>query len=157
MRTVYLAGPIAGCDKSEANDWRDYMARELAPHRIRGISPLRCEPIVGERYMLNYADPKFGTARAIGSKNIFDVRHCDMTLAYLPHEINARRPSYGTVCELAWAHMIGKPTILVTDDKYLQEHPVIGACAGWILSTLDEGLEVLIGVLGDYARRMVEG
>lgn len=153
MKTVYLAGPIAGCDKGEANDWRDYVRRQLALDGIRGISPLRCEPIVGERYMLNYADPKFGTARAIGSKNIFDVRHCDMTLAYLPRVINDRRPSYGTVCELAWAHMIGKPTILVTDCPVLQKHPVISACAGWLLETLDEGLEVITGVLSDYAKR----
>lgn len=151
MKTVYLAGPIAGCDKGEANDWREYVGNILEPYNIRGISPLRCEPIVGERYMLNYADPKFGTARAIGSKNVFDVRHCDMTLAYLPKVINDRRPSYGTVCEIAWAHIIGKPTILVTDDKYLQEHPVISACSGWILPTLDDGIEVITGVLTDYA------
>lgn len=154
MKTVYLAGPIAGCDKSEANDWRAYVRHQLAIDGIKGISPLRCEPLVGERYMLNYADPKFGTARAIGSKNVFDVRHCDMTFAFLPREINDRRPSYGTVIELAWAHMIGKPTILVTDCPVLREHPVISACAGWLLSTLDEGIEVVAGVLGDYARRL---
>ncbi len=150
MKTVYLAGPIAGCDKGEANDWRRYVQDQISTAGIRGISPLRCEPIVGERYMLNYADPKFGTARAIGSKNVFDVRHCDMTLAFLPREINDRRPSYGTVCELAWAHMIGKPTILVTDCPVLHEHPVISACSGWLLGTLDEAIEVILGVLSDY-------
>lgn len=152
MSTVYLAGPIAGCDKSEANDWRHQVGAILEMHGIRGISPLRCEPIVGERYMLNYADPKFGTARAIGSKNLFDVRSCDMTLVYLPKAINERRPSYGTVLELGWAHALGKATIVVTDDEYLQSHPVVSACAGWILSTLDEAVEVIVGVLGDYAK-----
>jgi len=150
--TVYLAGPIAGCDNAEANDWRAYVGARIAQSGITGISPLRCEPLVGARYMLNYADPKFGTARAIGSKNIYDVRACDMTLCYLPKAINDRRPSYGTVCELAWAHIIGRPTILVTDDLYLNEHPVISACSGWILPTLDDAIEVIVGVLGDYAR-----
>jgi hypothetical protein len=27
-QTVYLAGPIAGCDKVEANDWRKYMRKQ---------------------------------------------------------------------------------------------------------------------------------
>ncbi len=152
MKTVYLAGPIAGCDKAEANDWRHDVSRQLAEAGIVGISPLRCEPLIGARSTLQYADPKFGTARAIGSKNIFDVRHCDMTLAYLPREINDRRPSYGTICELAWAHMIGKPTILVTDCPVLLNHPVISACSGWLLNTLDEGVEVIIGILADYAK-----
>lgn len=153
MKSVYLAGPIAGCDQAEANDWRHTVQAKLRSHGINGISPLRCEPLIGDRYMLNYADPKFGTARAIGSKNIFDVRHCDMTLAYLPREINERRLSYGTIIELAWAHMIGKPTILVTDDPAVREHPVVNVCAGWLLGTLDEAAEVLVGVLGDYAHK----
>lgn len=150
-RYIYLAGPIAGCDKSEANDWREYVSRQLAPHGIVGISPLRCEPIHGPRYMLNYADPKFGTARAISSKNVMDVRNCDLTFCYLPRELNERRPSYGTVCELAWAYIIGKPTILVTDDPYLSEHPVINVNAGWLLPTLEDGIEVVLGLFRDYA------
>jgi nucleoside 2-deoxyribosyltransferase len=150
MPTVYLAGPIAGCNQAEANDWRVEVRGKLANFGVVGISPLRCEPIVGERYMLNYADPKFGTARAISSKNLFDVRHCDMILAYLPRDINERRPSYGTICELAWAHVLGKPTVLVTDDPVLREHPVINVNAGWVLDTLDEAVEVLVGVLTVY-------
>lgn len=153
-KTVYLAGPIAGCDIGEANDWRRSVRSLLEPYNIEGISPLRCEPITGPRYLPEYADPKFGTARAIASKNVFDVRHCDMTLCYLPRELNERRPSYGTIIELAWAHIIGKPTILVSDDPYVRRHPVIQACAGWQLDTLDDGIEVVVGVLGDYAARI---
>lgn len=151
MKTVYLAGPIGGCDVAEANDWRDDAERILDDVDIRGISPLRCEPIHGERYTNHNADPKFGTMRAIGSKNVFDVRHCDLTLVYLPRELNERKPSYGSIIELAWAHILGKPTILVTDDPALIEHPVVNACADWVLGTLDEGLEVAIGILADYA------
>ena len=72
-QTVYLAGPIMGCTRTEANDWRIEFARQLADNDIRGVSPLRCEPLIGEHYSMEYADPKFGTAKAIGSKNMFDV------------------------------------------------------------------------------------
>ena len=152
MRTVYLAGPILGCDKEEANDWRIDVANHLSDYDIRGVSPLRCEPLVGERYGMEYTDPKFGTARAIGAKNIFDVRSCDMSLIYLPTPPEGRHQSYGTIVELAWAHMLGKPTILVSDDPVIREHAVISACAGWVLTDLEEAMQVIIGVLGGYTK-----
>lgn len=153
MRTVYLAGPIAGCDLYEANEWRAYVNGRLDQHGIRGISPLRCEPLIGERYATGYDDPRFGTPRAIASKNFLDVQMCDMTLCYLPAELNRRRLSVGTVLELGWAHALRKPTILVSDYDFLTEHPVVQANAGWILPKLDDAIEVIIGVLADYAIR----
>lgn len=152
MKTVYLAGPITDCDRGEANTWREQVSGRLAKHNIMGISPLRCEPLMGERYRISSADPRFGTPRAIASKNLFDVRSCDMTFAYLPRELNQRQPSFGTICEMAWAFSEGRPVILVTDDPYMQAHPVIQACASWTLGTLEEGLDVAVGVLAAYAR-----
>ena len=149
-QTVYLAGPIMGCTRTEANDWRIEFARQLADNDIRGVSPLRCEPLIGERYSMEYADPKFGTARAIAAKNMFDVLNCDMTLAYIPKPVGGMYHSFGTVCELAWAKMAAKPTILVTDDPYIMQHPVLGANAGWLLENMEDALEVIVGVLGGY-------
>lgn len=154
MKTVYLAGSIAGCDRGEANDWRSIVSHALAHYGIRGISPLRCEPLVGERYGVAYEDPRFGTAKAIASKNFADVQMCDMTLCYMPKALNERRLSMGTLIELAWAHALRKPTILVTDYEFLLEHPVVQANASWILSTLEEAVDVLAGILGDYSRRV---
>jgi nucleoside 2-deoxyribosyltransferase len=151
-KSIYLAGAIAGCDKGEANDWRDDVRAKLAQHGIIGISPLRCEPMVGKRYELNYEDPKFGTKQAIAAKNELDVRTCDLTLVYLPKALNDRRPSYGTIIELAWARILNKPVILVTDDPYLINHPLTSYCARWILPTLDDAMEVIVGVYRDYVK-----
>ena len=148
--TVYLAGPVMACTWGEANDWRIEFAKQLAFNDIRGVSPLRCEPLIGARYSMNHPDPKFGTARVIGAKNMFDVRQCDMTLAYIPKPEPGRVHSLGTVTELAWAKMKEKPTILVSDDPFILEHPVLSACSGWVLTNLDDALEVIIGVLGGY-------
>lgn len=148
--TVYLAGPIVGCTKGEANDWRIYVADKLANHSIIGVSPLRCEPLIGERYTLGNMDPRFGTAKAIGSKNNYDVHKCDMTLAYIPTPTEGRRHSWGTMCELSWAYILGKPGILVSDDADVRNHPVLNATAGWVLEDLDDAIDVIVGILGGY-------
>ena len=151
MTHVYLAGPILGCTQSEANDWRHYVSATLAPHGVTGVSPLRCEPIIGERYGNGGTDPCFGTARAIASKNYLDVQSCALTLAYMP---KTARLSLGTLIELAWAHSLRKPTILVTDDPLLTDHPVVQACAGWVLRDLDSAIEVIVGVLSVYSKEV---
>lgn len=149
---IYLAGPIAGCTKAGANDWRRHSQEELNKLGMIGISPLRCEPIIGERYGLGGTDPKFGTARAIGSKNLLDVQTCDLTLAYLPAwaEYDADRDSLGTIIEIAWAKAMGKPTIIVSTDPYIQAHPVVNACAGWMLDDLADAFVTIDGIFGDY-------
>lgn len=155
---IYLAGPIAGCDKGEANDWRKEVSDAFIDGII-GISPLRCEPLIKERYddaeaFANgegqYQDKRFGTPNAIAHKNELDMRSCDLTLAYLPAEISARRPSYGTVCEIAWAKILNKPCILVTDDLGVANHPVVTAGCGWVLDNFEDAVDTIHGLFGDY-------
>jgi hypothetical protein len=149
VRFVYLAGPILGCTEGEANDWRKYVHKRIGPYGIIGISPLRCEPIVGERYTEGSMDPRFGAPRAIAAKNKFDVLKSDMTLAYLPKEMGTN-VSLGTLGEVFWANMADKQVILVSDHPKITAHPVIDAAVNWKLTTLDEACEVIIGVLGGY-------
>jgi hypothetical protein len=146
---VYLAGPIMGCNKEEANDWRISVDLQLKQHGIIGISPLRCEPLIGERYTEGSMDPRFGQARAIAAKNKFDVQNCDITLAYMPNEMGTNI-SLGTLGEIFWADMAGKQVILVSDHPKVVKHPVIDAAVDWKLSSLDEAVDVCIGVLGGY-------
>lgn len=146
---VYLAGPILGCTKGEANDWRLAVDAQLKEHGIVGISPLRCEPLIGDRYSTDYPDPRFGTPEAIAAKNMHDVQNCDIVLAYMPKEMEAN-VSLGTICEIAWARAWDKQIILVTDHPKIDKHPVVNACRNWKLMTLDEAVEVCIGVLGGY-------
>ncbi|WP_315772961.1 MULTISPECIES: hypothetical protein [unclassified Bradyrhizobium] len=82
--TVYLAGPITGETVASANDWRGDMTERLARHGIVGISPLRAQPVQGERYDLHFPDPCFGMPKTIVSKNYLDVKRCDFVLAYFP-------------------------------------------------------------------------
>ena len=157
---IYLAGPIAGCDKGEANDWRDVVCERFVDG-IVGISPLRCEPLIKERYddalafitdlKENQAkDKRFGTAEAIVGKNYLDTQSCDLVLAYLPRELNERRPSYGTVWEIAWETEMKKPVILVTDDPVVANHPLFSQNVRWIFDNFDDALDTIHGLFQDY-------
>ena len=148
---IYLAGPIAGCTQEEANEWREYV-RSMLPHAIVGISPLRCEPLKeGMLYTEEGASPKmWSDPRAIATKNWLDTESCDLVLAYLPKELNEKRPSYGTVIEIGWAIGLRKPLIVVSDDKQLMDHPLIKHNASWRLDSLDDAVEVIVGLFGEY-------
>ncbi len=151
---AYLAGPIGGCSEAEAKDWRNLVRQGLLERSggfIDGIDPLRCEPPVDGHYSVkgDPSCPKFGTSRAIASKNLIDVKRCDVTLAFLPHR-TLHHQSYGTIVEIGWAHALGKPVIVVSDDPDIYDHPVIGACAGWVLDDLKSAVDVIVGIWGDY-------
>lgn len=150
-KTVYLAGPIGGCNKGEANDWRNDVIERIAKHNIIGISPLRCEPLIKGRYKkTGYDDPCFGTPDAIGSKNELDVRSCDMTLAYLP------TLSPGTLAEIGLAKGAQKPIIVVTKLPLIRKHPLFINWINWMLDDLDDAVAVITGVLGDYSPRALD-
>jgi nucleoside 2-deoxyribosyltransferase len=146
MPTVYLAGPIRDQTVASANDWRSAVASALLRHGIKGISPLRCEPPGIEGiYAGTYDDPKFGTLKAIASKNVYDTKACDLALIYLPDA-----SSVGTIIELALAYAYHKPVVLVTTDERLLTHPLVRQCAGWCLPSLDDAVELIVGLLRDY-------
>jgi nucleoside 2-deoxyribosyltransferase len=148
---VYLAGPITGQTVAEANDWRTWMSINLsaAGTDIVGVSPLRCEPIIGEVYGPEYADNMFGTPQVIAAKNKEDVRRCDITFAYLPAEHPA---SVGTLQEIGWAAGMGKPIILVTDNDYVRENAVIKATVPWRFSEEEGGFQKAVDVVNGIFR-----
>lgn len=149
---VYLAGPITGCTNGEANDWRHDMENRLKEADMVGVSPLRCEPIIGDRYVATYDDNQFGTPQVIGAKNKMDVRRCDITLAYLSKDNPA---SVGTLQEIGWAAGMDKPIILVTDNDYVRNNAVIQATVPWRFPENPDGfqkaIEVIEGLYKVYA------
>ena len=151
---IYLAGPIAGCTETEATEWRDHVCT-FFPHGIVGISPLRCEPLKkGLTYTDEGATPKmWSDPRAIATKNWLDTESADLVLSYLPKEMNDRRPSIGTIIEIGWAIGLRKPLIVVSDDDYVLEHPLIQRNASWRFDNLDDAVEVITGLFSDYVKK----
>ena len=154
-KVIYLAGPIAGLTETEATTWRkDVSARlsDASNGNIIGISPLRCEPVKpGMTYTTPGAvDKMWSDPRAINAKNWLDTESSDLVLAYLPKQMNDRRPSIGTIIEIGWTLGLKKPLIVVSDDNQMLDHPLIECNAAWRLDNLDDAVEVIIGLFGDY-------
>ena len=157
---VYLAGPIAGCTYAEATDWRGYVMSGF-DLGIAGISPMRmkewCQRMgkIGEvaQYKAITTAEEFlisGESHAIRARDFHDVRVCDLMFAYLPKELNERRPSWGTSMEMGWASAQQKPIVLVTDDDSLSDHPLVRESVGWIVPTLKLGVAVVNSVFHSY-------
>ena len=141
MKYIYLAGPIEGCSKEEITDWREDMTNHfcLYGEGIRTVNPFRCEEFL-EPQCLPVQRPTVdsATARAIFDKNWYDCQQCNAILAYLPKEINDRRPSIGTLLEIAWFISMRKPIFIVSDDPVYVLHPLIKTNTGWIYDNFEE-------------------
>jgi hypothetical protein len=180
--SLYLIGPIYGCSKGEANDWRGWVAEQLPG--VNCISPLRCEPLVGQTYDLHYEDPCFGQPKSILAKNFFDLRQCDMALAYFPkpsevedldgviewmesrgsdfddpeHIAALKRVakkgllrSVGSIGEVSWAYALRKPSIIVSDDPLIHQHPFTSVQPDWpVLPDLDHAIRLIKGLWTGY-------
>lgn len=150
MKTVYLAGPILHQHLDEANNWRFLCQQALSDNGIAGISPLRDEPLLGSTYGAGMSDDPRHSPKGIWAKNKFDLRSCDLVLAYLPLPTNGRHQSFGTIGEIFGADLIGKPVILATTDPDVIEHGPLIDCAKWVVNTPLEAVDIAIGLLRQY-------
>lgn len=159
-KSIYLAGPIADCTLGEATFWRDYVTGRLADNLV-GISPMRekgAEVAPDGKIPGNpdqFKDTLMSNGRAIYTRDRYDCTHASGLLVYLPRSFNERRPSYGTAIEIGWASGANIPIVLVSDDDYLVNHPIVSGCVGWIVDDLDKGVEAINKIFGAYAPKVV--
>jgi|TARA_R100001530_G_scaffold136032_1_gene114961 hypothetical protein len=156
---IYLAGPIAGMDGDDANDWRDYVCQQFDQSQyngqIVGVSPLRCEPPNEDGVYDSFLDrideqPWYRTPRAIDTKNQLDTWRSSAILAYMPESLIKERLSVGTIMEIAWGIAVRKPVFLVSDYPALVNHPLIDRNVASVCYDVDEAIEQIFSVYGVY-------
>ena len=135
---VYLAGPIAGCDEGEIQDWRKY-AQSGFMENIIGINPYRAES--------ESESPE--SKKRVVMKNYMDIKSCDLILACLPKHINDRRHSYGTTGEIAWGYSLQKPIVIVSDDEQVHNHPLLFTAGAHFIDLYD-AIDYINVLLGEY-------
>ena len=145
MKTLYLAGPITGCSYDGATDWRDYVAKNL-PDWISPVSPMRGKEYLSEETSIAsaYEDIPLSCQKGITCRDRHGVMNCDMMMVNL---LGAEKVSIGSVMEMGWADMIRKPFVLIMEPGNMHDHPMVKETAGFIVDTLDSGINIAKAVL----------
>lgn len=143
---VYLAGPITGATYDAATDWREDMALNL-PKGAVGLSPMRGKDYlkklgtVGMPSLLEQGTLPMSSAKAIFSRDTYDIRRADIMLANL---LGAGRVSVGTMVELGYARALGKVIIVVMEEKgNPHDHPFTTEAASFVVRDLDAALRLI--------------
>lgn len=146
----YLAGPITGCQYGECVDWREWFRKNL-PACVEGLSPMR-----GKTYLKNlgaikhqeYEDWVLCRDDAIMARDYFDCQRADVVVVNL---LGAQRVSIGTVMEIAWCYQKHTPMVFIAEKGNVHDHPMIRACGGFQVETVEEALHVVKAILDTEA------
>jgi nucleoside 2-deoxyribosyltransferase len=123
--TVYLAGPMRGCNDTQRQDWRRKV-KDLADKSIRFIDPA--------------ADPVAGNSPyQLVARDIQSIESADAVLA------NMWRESLGTAIGLVHARAKGR-IVVVVDPNHL-ENPFLDFYADVVVKTLKEGIHATADLL----------
>ena len=139
---VYLAGPITGLNWENATDWRQYVIKNFPPNII-GVSPLRGKDYLSHLTNIGDQHPELhpmSTEDGIMTRDYFDVSRSD---ALLVNFLGCTRVSIGTVMEIAWAHMLRKPVVVVMDKKNIHQHSMLRKSSSLIVPSLDSGVDLI--------------
>jgi nucleoside 2-deoxyribosyltransferase len=152
MGKTYLAGPISGLTKDQSDSWR-IQFEKMVPG-VTCIYPMFAENFAKDR-VLGTCHPGelMASAKAVAHKDEFYVRQSDIVLANFVG--SAGRPSFGTIIELAWAHMLSKPSIIIAEPNNIHLHPMVTEYAGWVVDNLTDAATVVNGLLGAVSRPSV--
>lgn len=146
---VYLAGPITDLQYRDTMEWREAYAA-----RIQAMGHIPISPMRGKEYLSRvrrmrregYGDHPTSSPKGIYSRDCFDVRTCEVTLARL---LGAEIVSIGTVMEIQRAHDYGRYILVVMEKKdNIHRHAFLEEACSLIVETDEEAFEVL-EVLGE--------
>lgn len=151
---VYLAGAIAGLQYADATDWR-YQAKSLLGERnIETLNPMRAKEALGSRNDGRIAGSfheyetlgAFFRSEGIMTRDFNDVRRCDALLVNL---LGLKKPSLGTIMELAWAYALQKPAVVAIEETGNPHdgHPMIHEAMPFRVASMDEAIESIAIIL----------
>jgi len=127
--TIYLAGAITGLTLKDMRLWWDTASRKLHAHGFLILNPV------------NTSLDTDSTTREIVANNMYMIKQSDILLVEMQDRI---APSYGTISEIIYAGMLGKPVIAWGDSSLLGS-PWIAEHITHRLPTLSMALDYLVG------------
>jgi hypothetical protein len=149
MYKIYRAGPIGGCDYAECTTWRKTWIYSFMSVRafVECISPMRGKGYLKDDKCIDsveYEDP-LSCPKGIYARDRWDALRCDLLVVNL---LGARKPSLGSVMEIAWADAVGTPIIVIMEDKgNVHEHILINEACGFRVDTVDKARHLAASIL----------
>ena len=126
-KTIYLCGPIQGCDEDETTDWRT-AAKERLAGRFILLDPMR----------RNFRDNEIDSANEIVDFDLQDIRDADLIL------VNYLKPSIDTAMEVFYAaHDLGKFVIAFSPIPYKDCSPWMVRFTTKILVSLEDAIRYI--------------
>lgn len=150
--TVYLAGPITGLSFEGCTEWREAARERLAAHGIVGLSPMRAKDFLRDlgpiRSSYELPGKALSTDVGVTTRDRFDCQRADLVLFNF---LGAERISIGTCIEVGWADAARRPMIVAMEPEgNPHDYPMIRACAGFRVESLDEALNLALAILLPY-------
>jgi nucleoside 2-deoxyribosyltransferase len=143
---VYCAGPITSLSYEDAIAWYKEVEKKFPSHIIpvfplRGKTWLQGAISVEDNYLTKHP---LSTLEGIMTRDRFDVMRADALLVNL---LGAQKVSIGTVIEIAWAHMLQKPVVVIMEKDNMHQHSMVRGCASLVVDTLDVGIDCVIRIV----------
>lgn len=139
---IYIASPISGLTSEEVFNYYDGIERKLRLCGMKPYSPMTAKHYLRGEMMMNphgYTHPT-STGHAIYRRDKWMLSNSDVVFVNL---LNSAIISIGCMFELAWADMLGKHVVVVSDGEPPYDHAFIKEAADIIFTTVGDALEYL--------------
>ncbi len=141
---VYLAGFIQGACIDKCTAWRKQIREFYSNWKDTGKPYPICflDPLNGEKFNEISSDGLKGCfpPKAIVHKDYTCVDKADLIVCNTD-TFGENRPLLGTIYELAWAWMLRKPVIMITDNVVFENHPFVIDTVSWYVKSVEELLQ----------------
>lgn len=140
---IYIASPISGLTSEEVFDYFDGTERKLRLCGFDPYSPMTAKDYLRGEVRMNpqgYARHSASTAHAIYKRDKWMLSSSDVVFVNL---LNGTEISIGCMFELAWADMLGKHVVVVSNGEPPYDHAFVKQAADIVFTSLDGALEYL--------------
>jgi len=139
---IYIAGSISGQEANAVLDYFGDMKKLLTDFGYEVLSPMTAKGYFrnSTEYKAHGYDMPVSTNHAIVERDrwmvsICDILYCNLTMAKIV--------SIGSVMELAWAHHMGKHTIVAMPQDNIHMHAFVIEAADILFHTHEEVIDYL--------------
>jgi len=134
--TVYLSGKIS--PGASSTYYRSKVTKTFRDAGFHTLDPMRGKIKHGKWGDLNPSE--------LVQRDLQDVKRATVVLSVIMTD--GRKQSFGTPCEIMFAHTQQVPVVLVTDDKTLQNHPWVRYLCSRVFDNIDNAVNYIIDYYG---------